>query len=193
MAAQEIHRQLADVVAARAGAAQVPHYDRQQIGPLISTITDDINDDEDVRTFTIRSLRRQIAFVLQETQLFYAPIWQNIAYGKPEATRDEIVAAARLAHAHDFIEALPEGYDTLVGQGGLTLSGGQRQRVGIARAMIRDARILVMDEPTSALDAESERLVFDGLAQLVEGRTTFVIAHNVATIRKADCILVLDE
>ena len=150
-------------------------------------------DGEDVRTFTIRSLRRQIAFVLQETQLFYAPIWQNIAYGKPDATRDEIVAAARLAHADDFIEALPEGYDTLVGQGGQTLSGGQRQRIGIARAMIREARIVVMDEPTSALDAESERVVFDGLAQLVEGRTTFVIAHNVATIRNADCILVLDE
>lgn len=150
-------------------------------------------DGSDVRTFTIRSLRRQIAFVLQETQLFYAPIWQNIAYGKPEATRDDIVGAARLAHAHEFIDALPEGYDTLVGQGGLTLSGGQRQRIGIARAMIRDARILVMDEPTSALDAESERLVFDGLAQLVEGRTTFVIAHNVATVQNADCILVLDD
>jgi len=149
-------------------------------------------DGEDIRTFTIRSLRRQIAFVLQETQLFYAPIWQNIAYGNPDATREDIIAAARLALAHDFIEKLAEGYDTVVGQGGLTLSGGQRQRIGIARAMIRNARILVMDEPTSALDAESERLVFEGLARLVEGRTTFVIAHNLATIRNADCILVLD-
>ena len=149
-------------------------------------------DGHDVRTLGIRSLRSHIAFILQETQLFYAPIWQNIAYGKPDATRDDIVAAARLAQAHDFIEALPEGYDTIVGQGGLTLSGGQRQRIGIARAMIRDARILVMDEPTSALDAESERLVFEGLSRLIEGRTTFVIAHNVATVRRADCILVLD-
>jgi ATP-binding cassette subfamily B protein len=149
-------------------------------------------DGEDVRTFTIRSLRRQIAFVLQDTQLFYAPIWQNIAYGKPDATREEIVTAARVAQAHDFIEALPEGYDTVIGHGGLTLSGGQRQRIGIARAMIRDARILVMDEPTSALDPESERLVFEGFARLVEGRTTFVIAHNVSTIRNADCILVLE-
>jgi ABC-type multidrug transport system fused ATPase/permease subunit len=150
-------------------------------------------DGEDIRHVTIRSLRRQIAFVLQETQLFYAPVWQNIAYGKPDATRDEIVAAARLAQAHDFIEALPEGYDTMVGQGGQTLSGGQRQRIGIARAMVRDARILIMDEPTSGLDAESERLVFAGVARLSEGRTTFVIAHNLATIRHADCILVLDE
>lgn len=150
-------------------------------------------DGEDIRTATIRSLRRQMAFVLQETQLFYAPIWQNIAYGKPDATRDEIIAAAQLAQAHDFIEALPAGYDTVVGQGGLTLSGGQRQRVGIARAMIRDARILIMDEPTSGLDAESGRLVFEGLGRLREGRTTFVIAHNLATVRDADCILVLQE
>ena len=149
-------------------------------------------DGEDVRTVTIRSLRRQIAFVLQDTQLFHAPIWQNIAYGKPEATRDEVIAAARLAHAHAFIETLPEGYETVVGQGGQTLSGGQRQRVGIARAMIRDARILIMDEPTSALDAESERLVFEGLSRLAEGRTTFVIAHNLSTVRSADLILVLD-
>jgi len=150
-------------------------------------------DEGDVRTFTIRSLRRQIAFVLQETQLFHAPVWQNIAYGRLDATRDEIVEAARLARAHEFIEALPDGYDTLVGQGGMTLSGGQRQRIGIARALVRDARILVMDEPTSGLDAESERQVFEGLARLREGRTTFVIAHNLGTVRNADCILVLEQ
>ena len=150
-------------------------------------------DGEDVRTVSIRSLRRQIAFVLQETQLFHAPAWQNIAYGKPDATREEIVAAARVAQAHDFLEALPEGYDTVIGPGGLTLSGGQRQRVGIARAMIRDARILIMDEPTSSLDPESERLVFEGFARLVKGRTTFVIAHNVSTVQNADCILVMDD
>lgn len=150
-------------------------------------------DGRDIRDFTIRSLRRQIAFVLQETQLFYAPVWQNIAYGKPDATRDEIIRAARLAQAHDFIEALPDGYDTVVGQGGLTLSGGQRQRLGIARAMVRDARIVILDEPTSGLDTESERLVFEGLRNLLEGKTTFVIAHHLATIRNADCILVLDQ
>lgn len=150
-------------------------------------------DGVDIRNCTIRSLRRQIAFVLQDTQLFHAPVWQNIAYGKPDATRDEIVEAARLAQAHGFIEALPEGYDTVVGQGGLPLSGGQRQRLGIARAMVRDAKILILDEPSSGLDAESERLVFAGLRNLLEGRTTFVIAHHLAIIRNAHCILVLDQ
>ncbi len=150
-------------------------------------------DGHDVRDVTIRSLRRQIGFVLQDTQLFYAPIWQNIAYGKPDATREAIVKAAQLAQAHDFIDALPDGYDTVVGQGGFTLSGGQRQRLGIARAMVRDARILILDEPTSGLDTESERLVLRGLHLLMEGRTTFVIAHRLATIRKADVIFVLDR
>jgi subfamily B ATP-binding cassette protein MsbA len=149
-------------------------------------------DGEDVRRYTIRSLRRQIGFVLQETQLFHAPVWQNITYGKPDATREEIVAAARLAQAHDFIEALPEGYDTMVGQGGQPLSGGQRQRIGIARAMVRDASIMIMDEPTSGLDVESERLVFEGLDRLRSGRTTFVIAHRLQTVRNAGLILVLD-
>ena len=149
-------------------------------------------DGEDIRRLTIRSLRRQIGFVLQETQLFHAPVWQNIAYGKPDATREEIVEAARLAQAHEFIEALPEGYDTMVGQGGLPLSGGQRQRLGIARAMVRSAPIMIMDEPTSGLDVESERLVFEGLDRLRAGRTTFVIAHRLQTIRNADLILVLD-
>ena len=150
-------------------------------------------DGQDVREVTIRSLRRQIAFVLQETQLFFAPVWQNIAYGNPDATRDEIVRAAELAQAHPFISALPDGYDTLLGQGGLQLSGGQRQRIGIARAIVRDARILIMDEPSSGLDSESERLVFEGLRNLQRGRTTFVIAHRLSTIRDADQILVLDR
>ncbi len=150
-------------------------------------------DGQDVRHATVRSLRRQIAFVLQETQLFHAPVWQNIAYGKPDATRDEIVGAARLAQAHAFIEALPDGYDTMLGQGGLMLSGGQRQRIGIARAFVRDSRILIMDEPSSGLDSESEHLVFEGLRNLTQGRTTFVIAHRLSTIRNADCILVLDQ
>jgi subfamily B ATP-binding cassette protein MsbA len=150
-------------------------------------------DGQDVRHATVRSLRRQIAFVLQESQLFHAPVWQNIAYGKPDATRDEIVEAARLAQAHAFIEGLADGYDTMLGQGGLMLSGGQRQRIGIARAFVRDSRILIMDEPSSGLDSESEQLVFDGLRTLKQGRTTFVIAHRLSTIRNADCILVLDQ
>ena len=150
-------------------------------------------DGSDVRDFTIRSLRRQIAFVLQDTQLFHAPIWQNIGYGQPDATRAAIISAAQLAQAHEFIEALPDGYDTMVGQGGLTLSGGQRQRLGIARAMVRDSAILILDEPSSGLDAESERLVFEGLDRLLSGKTTFVISHRMATIRNADVILVLDH
>jgi subfamily B ATP-binding cassette protein MsbA len=150
-------------------------------------------DGQDVKEVTMRSLRRQIGFVLQETHLFHAPVWQNIAYGSPDATRDAIVEAARLAQAHAFIEALPDGYDTIVGQGGLGLSGGQRQRIGIARAMLRDARILIMDEPSSGLDSESEHLVFEGLRTLTRGRTTFVIAHRLSTIRNADSILVLDQ
>ncbi len=150
-------------------------------------------DGHDLKSVTIKSVRRQIAFVLQDTQLFYAPVWQNIAYGQPDATRDQIIKAAQLAQANQFIEALPNGYDTIVGQGGVTLSGGQRQRLGIARAMVRDAAILVLDEPSSGLDAESERLVFEGLDRLLAGKTTFVIAHRLATIEKADVILVLDR
>ena len=150
-------------------------------------------DGHDIRHVTVGSLRRQIAFVLQETQLFHAPVWQNIAYGTPGATRDEIIEAARLAQAHAFIEDLPDGYDTMLGQGGLMLSGGQRQRIGIARAFARDSRILIMDEPSSGLDSESERLVFEGLHTLKKGRTTFVIAHRLSTIRNAHCILVLDQ
>jgi subfamily B ATP-binding cassette protein MsbA len=150
-------------------------------------------DGHDLKSVTVKSVRRQVGFVLQDTQLFYASIWQNIAYGQPDATRAQIVRAAQLAQADEFIEGLPHGYDTVVGQGGLTLSGGQRQRLGIARAMVRDAAILVLDEPSSGLDAESERLVFEGLDRLLAGKTTFVIAHRLATIEKADLILVLDR
>ena len=120
-------------------------------------------DDVDVRRFTQKSLRSQISFVLQDTVLFHAPIWQNIAYGKPEASRRELLRAAELANAHEFIEKLPEGYDTMVGERGVTLSGGQRQRIAIARAIIRDTPILIMDEPSSGLDAESEKMVFEAL------------------------------
>lgn len=150
-------------------------------------------DGKDIRRFKQRSLRQQISFVLQETLLFHAPIWQNIAYGKPDATREEIMRAAKLANAHEFIEKMPEGYDTMVGERGVTLSGGQRQRVAIARAIIRNSPILILDEPTSGLDAASEELVFDALNRLMENKTCIVIAHRLSTIRRADVIFVLKD
>jgi len=150
-------------------------------------------DGTDVGQYTMKSVRDQISFVLQETLLFQAPIWQNIAYGRPEATREEIIQAAVLANADEFITQMPEGYDTMVGERGVTLSGGQRQRVAIARAIIRDTPILVMDEPTSGLDARSEQLVFEALGRLMKGRTSIVIAHHLATIQQADVIFVVKD
>jgi ATP-binding cassette subfamily B protein len=150
-------------------------------------------DGEDVRSFKTKSLRRQLGFVLQETLLFRAPIWQNIAYGRPTATREEIVQAAKLANAHDFIEQMPDEYETVVGERGLTISGGQRQRIGIARAIIRGAPILILDEPTSGLDAVSEAIVFDALHRLMSGKTCIVVTHRLATIQKADVIFVLKD
>ena len=150
-------------------------------------------DGEDVREMQLRSLRRQFGFVLQETLLFRAPVWQNIAYGRSAATREAIVKAARLANADDFIDQMPDGYDTVVGERGVTLSGGQRQRIGIARAIIRGAPILILDEPTSGLDAVSEAIVFDALHRLMIGKTCIVVTHRLATIRKADVIFVLDD
>ena len=149
-------------------------------------------DDRDVRSYKLKSLRRQISFVLQETLLFRAPVWQNIAYGRPEASREEILRAAELANAVEFISNMPQQYDTMIGEKGVTLSGGQRQRIAIARAIIRDAPILILDEPTSGLDAASEELVFEALGRLMEGRTTIVIAHRLATVRRADVIFVID-
>jgi len=150
-------------------------------------------DGEDIRKYKMKSLRRQMSFVLQETLLFRAPVWQNIAYGKPEATREEILRAAELANADEFIKNMPQQYDTMVGEKGVTLSGGQRQRIAIARAIIRNSPILILDEPTSGLDAASEELVFEALGRLMEGRTTIVIAHRLATIRRADVIFVIDH
>ena len=150
-------------------------------------------DGYDVKQLNKQSIRQQISFVLQETLLFHAPVWQNIAYGKPEASRAEILRAAEIALAHEFIEKMPEGYDTMIGERGVTLSGGQRQRIAIARAVIRDTPILMLDEPTSGLDAESEKLVFEALDRLMEGRTAIVIAHRLSTIRRADIILVLKD
>jgi subfamily B ATP-binding cassette protein MsbA len=150
-------------------------------------------DGVDIRTYTQKSVRQQLSFVLQETVLFHAPVWQNIAYGKPEATRAEILRAAKAANADEFIEKMPQGYDTPIGERGVTLSGGQRQRIAIARAVIRDTPILILDEPTSGLDASSEQLVFEALDRLMEGRTAIVIAHRLLTIRRANKIFVIAD
>ena len=150
-------------------------------------------DGKDIRSYKLKSLRGQISFVLQDSLLFRAPVWQNIAYGRPEASRKEIIEAAKLANADEFIVRLPEGYDTMVGERGMTLSGGQRQRITIARAIIRNSPILILDEPTSGLDAASEELVFEALRRLMEGKTSIVIAHRLATIQRADVIFVIDQ
>lgn len=149
-------------------------------------------DGRDVRDYTLASLRDQVSVVLQNTVLFRAPVWRNIAYGRPGATREDVVRAARAAHAHDFIAAMSDGYETVLGERGDTLSAGQQQRIAIARAIIRDAPILLLDEPSAALDAESEELVFDALARLTHGRTSITIAHRLATVRRADVIFALD-
>lgn len=150
-------------------------------------------DGTEIRKYKLQSLREQMSFVLQETLLFHAPIWQNIAYGKPEARRAEIIRAAEFANAHEFIEEMAEGYDTMVGERGITLSGGQRQRIAIARAIIRDTPLLMLDEATSGLDAASEQLVLEALDRLMKGRTCVVIAHHLATIRRADVIFVVKD
>jgi subfamily B ATP-binding cassette protein MsbA len=150
-------------------------------------------DGTDIRDVTLASLRRQVGIVTQETVLFDDNVHNNIAYGVPLATREEVEEAARAANAHDFVTALPKGYDTPIGERGQRLSGGQRQRLAIARALLKDAPILVLDEATSALDAESELLVQDALAHLMLNRTSFVIAHRLSTIRRADAIIVLER
>ena len=148
-------------------------------------------DGRDLRELRLESLRESVSLVLQESFLFPFSIAENIAYGRPGASREEIEAAARAASAHEFVSRLPDGYDTLVGERGATLSGGERQRVAIARALLKDAPLLVLDEPTSALDAETERSLLAALERLMAGRTTVVIAHRLSTIRRADRILVL--
>ena len=149
-------------------------------------------DGHDVRALTVQSVREAISVVAQDVELFGASVFENVRYGRLDATPDEVEAAARAAHAHDFILDLPGGYATQVGERGVKLSGGQRQRVAIARALLKDPPILLLDEATSALDSESEAAVQDALAVLMEGRTTFVIAHRLATVRDADRIVVLD-
>jgi ATP-binding cassette subfamily B protein len=150
-------------------------------------------DGTDIRGYKLKSVREQISFVLQETLLFHATVWDNIAYGKPDASRDQIMRAAKEANAHEFIEKLPEGYNTMVGERGATLSGGQRQRIAIARAIIRDTPILVLDEPTSGLDSASEQTVIDALDRLMKGKTSIIVAHHLSAIRHADIIFVVKE
>jgi subfamily B ATP-binding cassette protein MsbA len=150
-------------------------------------------DGVDVRDYTLPSLRRQVALVLQDSILFHGTIYENIAYGAPEATEDAVLAAADAAFVDEFVRDFPDGYATHVSERGTTLSGGQRQRLAIARALVRDAPIVILDEPTSGLDALSERYVLKGLERLVEGRTVFVVAHRLSTLRHADRIYVLDS
>ena len=150
-------------------------------------------DGFDVRSLDLVSLRRQIGIVLQTSLLFSDTIQANIAYGRPTASLDEIKTAARLAQAHEFIQELPNAYDTIVGERGITLSGGQRQRIAIARALLMDPRILILDDSTSSVDTQTERLIQQALDRLMQGRTTFVIAHRLSTVRRADLILVMQD
>ena len=152
-------------------------------------------DGHDVREVTLASLRSQIGVVMQSSLLFSGPVRDNIAYGKPGAPQEEIEAAARAAQADGFIRALPQGYDTVIGERGVGLSGGQRQRIAIARALLIDPRLLILDDSTSAVDAETEAAIQESLDRLMreEHRTVFVIAQRISTVRDADLILVLDE
>src|SRR5262249_12936687 len=147
----------------------------------------------DIRSFPLAEYRHNIGIVLQEPFLFFGTIAENIAYGKPEATPAEIVAAARAARAHEFILKLPDGYDSIVGERGQTLSGGERQRISIARALLIDPTILILDEATSSVDTETEREIQEALDNLIRGRTTIAIAHRLSTLRRADRIVVLER
>jgi ATP-binding cassette subfamily B protein len=149
-------------------------------------------DGADLRSVDVRSLRSQVAFVADDSFLFSATVAENIAYARPEAGQAEIELAARRAQAHDFIERLPHGYETLVGERGLTLSGGQRQRIAIARALLADPRILILDDATSSVDARTEAAIRQGLREAMAGRTTFIVAHRMSTISLADEVVVMD-
>jgi len=160
-------------------------FNRPQRGSLLI-------DGVDLNDVKLRNYRAHLGVVLQDNFLFDGTIAQNIAYAKPDASREEIVKVSRIAHCDEFVEAFEKGYDTIVGERGVRLSGGQRQRVAIARAILADPKILILDEATSSLDSESESLIQDGLKVLRQGRTTFVIAHRLSTIQSADQILVLE-
>jgi ATP-binding cassette subfamily B protein len=150
-------------------------------------------DGRDLREYTLESLRRQISIVLQDVFLFYGTVRENILFGRPDATEEEMITAAKAANSHEFITQLTEGYDTLIGERGVKLSGGQKQRLSIARAVLKDAPILILDEATSAVDTETELLIQEAVARLMKGRTTIIIAHRLSTVRKADKIVVLED
>jgi ATP-binding cassette subfamily B protein len=149
-------------------------------------------DGADLRSVDVRSLRSQVAFVADDSFLFSATVAENIAYARPDASREEIELAARRAQAHSFIERFPDGYETRIGERGLTLSGGQRQRVAIARALVADPRILILDDATSSVDAQTEAAIKRGLREAMAGRTTFIVAHRMSTISLADEVVVMD-
>ncbi len=150
-------------------------------------------DGIDIRQMPLSNLRRQIGIVLQDTRLFAASIRENIAFGKPDASEAEIIAAAKEAQAHDFIMEMPDGYDSLVGERGFTLSGGQKQRIAIARTLLTDPAILVLDDATSSVDTQTEQMIQQALQQIMKGKTTFIIAHRLSTVRRADLILLLEN
>jgi ATP-binding cassette subfamily B protein len=150
-------------------------------------------DGKDTKTLKIEDLRKNISMVLQDVFLFNGTLEDNIRFGKPQASNEEVIAAAKSANAHEFIMSFPEGYDTRIGERGIKLSGGQKQRISIARALLKDAPVLILDEATSSVDTETEQLIQDALAKLMQGRTTIVIAHRLSTIQKADQIVVLEE
>jgi len=182
----------------RVGICGATGCGKSTVASLIPRFYDTINgkiliDGVDISDFKLEEMRKQIGFVLQDTVLFYGSVAENIAYGKPGATHEEIINAAKLANAEEFISKMPHGYDTLVGERGLTLSGGQRQRIGIARAIIRDSPILILDEPTAALDTESEKIVMEALEKLMKGRTVITIAHRLSTIYDCDKIIVMKD
>jgi subfamily B ATP-binding cassette protein MsbA len=150
-------------------------------------------DGHDLRNIKLESLRSHVAVVLQETFLFNTTVYENLLYGKPDASREEVIAAASAANAHEFIIHLPDGYDTEIGERGVKLSGGQRQRIALARAILTDPRILILDEATSSVDAEAEHLIQQAMDEVMKGRTSLVIAHRLSTIRSADKIIAIDE
>ena len=158
--------------------------------PIDGTV---VVDGHDLRSVHLESLRKHVAVVLQDTFLFNASVRENLCYGKPEATDEELIAATKAAYAHDFIEQLPEGYDTEIGERGVKLSGGQKQRLSLARAILADPRILILDEATSSVDAEAEYLIQQALDEVMKGRTSLVIAHRLSTIRNADKIVALEQ
>ena len=150
-------------------------------------------DGIDLRQLRLQNLRDNIGIVMQEPFLFRMSVAENIAYGRPNATRDEIIAAAISASADEFIQDMPDGYDTVIGERGITLSGGEKQRLSIARALLKDAPVLILDEPTSALDAQTESTLIEAMERLMHGRTTFIIAHRLSTVRGAHQVVVLED